>query len=669
QVMADDLNVPADFPTIQSAINAAQNGDEIVLAPGTYVIDQPLDTNVASVATDFVIRSSDPDDPAVVEATVIDARAPSLFAGSIEVLELAGLTALGEGCDRLVEGEITRGFTLRNTVLDGGDSSSAQFALEATGERVVLIGGGIRGRIGEIRAEDLMHVHIDGTEFGSEGDGILLLSDDAEVSNLSIADVDRSEVRPVVVVASGDLSLTNVTLSNSELLFRKVAGDRTGSITLVDCSFSDVVPSASDGSLFRAESVTAIGCSFSYTVPGVSQQIRAALEGDDVLVERCSFTGPENIGIDVPFADLAPIIAGRDSGVPPGGVAQAVVRDSTFLRTGGDFDAVAGDAAAIVYGKAIFERCHFEENSGPSMVAILNRDRTFDFGDSYIRDCTFVNNRGGAILRTGFVPIPQSDAIFVERAFVAGHSGFLYDGAAFRDPPTTVFRNSVYIGAPDGEPTPIGGGSAAIENCTFVIGPDQSEVPFWDFNSFGEGASIRNSIILYDSPELLAGDVRVETSIFDRVPAGATGSSELDPLFVRMPSDGGDGWGDNPDTLDIDESLNDDFGDLRLLPGSPAIDAGTDAAVQPGDVDFDGHPRILDDPGIPGVRVDIGAYEYVGTSCLPDMDQDSELRPADFNAWVLAFNSGSPPADQNRDGELRPNDFNAWIMNYNAGCP
>ncbi|MEO1717559.1 MAG: hypothetical protein AAFR76_10650, partial [Planctomycetota bacterium] len=155
--MADDLNVPADFPTIQSAISAAGNGDGIVLAPGTYLIDQPLDTNAASVATDFVIRSSDPDDPAVVEATIIDARAQSLFAGSIEVLEIAGLTVVGEGGDRLVEGEITRGFTLRKTVIDGGDSPGRQFALEATGDRVVLIGGAMRGGIREIRGEDLMH--------------------------------------------------------------------------------------------------------------------------------------------------------------------------------------------------------------------------------------------------------------------------------------------------------------------------------------------------------------------------------------------------------------------------------------------------------------------------------------------------------------------------------
>ncbi len=52
-----------------------------------------------------------------------------------------------------------------------------------------------------------------------------------------------------------------------------------------------------------------------------------------------------------------------------------------------------------------------------------------------------------------------------------------------------------------------------------------------------------------------------------------------------------------------------------------------------------------------------------------DANADGELTPADFNAWILAFNTNDPIADQNADGLINPSDFNAWILNYNAGCP
>ena len=53
---------------------------------------------------------------------------------------------------------------------------------------------------------------------------------------------------------------------------------------------------------------------------------------------------------------------------------------------------------------------------------------------------------------------------------------------------------------------------------------------------------------------------------------------------------------------------------------------------------------------------------------LADTNGDGTLSPADFNAWIIAFNSSAPECDQNGDGSCTPADFNAWVVNYNAGC-
>ncbi len=58
-------------------------------------------------------------------------------------------------------------------------------------------------------------------------------------------------------------------------------------------------------------------------------------------------------------------------------------------------------------------------------------------------------------------------------------------------------------------------------------------------------------------------------------------------------------------------------GNLRLQPGSPAIDAGNNAAVPTGvTTDLDGNPRFVDIPAVVDTGagdapiVDMGAYEY-----------------------------------------------------------
>jgi parallel beta-helix repeat protein/predicted outer membrane repeat protein len=64
----DDGN--ADFDNIQAAVDAASDGDEIVVMPGTYT--NTADEVVNMRGKPVTLRSSDPSDPNVVAATIID---------------------------------------------------------------------------------------------------------------------------------------------------------------------------------------------------------------------------------------------------------------------------------------------------------------------------------------------------------------------------------------------------------------------------------------------------------------------------------------------------------------------------------------------------------------------------------------------------------------------
>ena len=88
-----------------------------------------------------------------------------------------------------------------------------------------------------------------------------------------------------------------------------------------------------------------------------------------------------------------------------------------------------------------------------------------------------------------------------------------------------------------------------------------------------------------------------------------------------------------------------------LIPDAIWLGAGSECD----DVDGDGVPDgVCTPPDVP---------------CPADTNGDGFLTPADFNAWVAAFNAQAPECDQNGDEMCTPPDFNAWVLNYNAGCP
>lgn len=118
-------------------------------------------------------------------------------------------------------------------------------------------------------------------------------------------------------------------------------------------------------------------------------------------------------------------------------------------------------------------------------------------------------------------------------------------------------------------------------------------------------------------------------------PTGTNGNLTADPQFV--------------------DSSNYYPGDFHLSPGSPAIDAGDNAAPSLPSTDLDGNPRIVDANGT--AVVDMGAYEFqppvgytstaVTSSINPSLPGESVL----FTATVTAASGSSPSGTvQFRDG-------------------
>ena len=67
-----DDDSPSDFSTIQTAIDDANDGDTILVAPGIYTGEGNRNINFRGKA--ITVRSTDPNDPAIIASTIIDCQ-------------------------------------------------------------------------------------------------------------------------------------------------------------------------------------------------------------------------------------------------------------------------------------------------------------------------------------------------------------------------------------------------------------------------------------------------------------------------------------------------------------------------------------------------------------------------------------------------------------------
>lgn len=287
----------------------------------------------------------------------------------------------------------------------------------------------------------------------------------------------------------------------------------------------------------------------------------------------------------------------------------------------------AGGGVFAIFSDVTLRDCTFIENTGTYGGGFLNGDN----GSVRIHRCDFIGNHAvgeptsssaaGAYLYNGNAPTNAyvSESRFIGNVSDGGSAGcFVRNG----DP---VFENCLFSGNVNLSTVGRGAGlrfsfsdDATVTNCTFISNTNGGSAGASGLYVFRTPGTVRNTIawgnaVNGSTANELAqiGTVEFDLDYEHNVVQGFTGSlfglasattSAVDPMLA------------DPLGLDVTAGTPDD--DARLTPGSPAIDAGDNGALDPGTTtDADGLPRFVDDPATPDTGVgpppvvDIGAYE------------------------------------------------------------
>ncbi len=447
----------------------------------------------------------------------------------------------------------------------------------------------------------------------------------------------------------------------------------TGNPTLINCTFSKNSAMIFGGGIYNGNHTAPIltNCTFLQNV--VTVGTGAGMFNDlwsNPALTNCGFI--ENT-------------AAGEGGAMHNQFSNPALINCQFLRNTGTAGAIYNEGS-----EPTLYNCAF---IGNSHRGVSNHDGSCP---TFI-NCTFSANVGGGMLNYDSDPA-LINCIFTGN-FASGNGGAMHN--SYSDP---TLINCTFSGNSADRAGAIynrASSSPALTNCTFSgnvaydagggiynwdSSPTVANSVFWgnvdDADSSSGGPFTDESAQIHTE----SGTPTVNYSLLQGgwSGAGGTGVVSDNPLCVRDPDDGGDGWGDDSATPGIDEGANDDYGDLRLLPGSPCIDAADTTAV-PADLadldddgdtsertpyDLDGIPRVIDDPdtvdtGVSGSPVvDMGAYEYYadcnrnglpdvcdldcdalsGTCDLPGCGESVDVDPADgIPDECVEFTGGCDP--------------------------
>jgi len=364
-------------------------------------------------------------------------------------------------------------------------------------------------------------------------------------------------------------------------------------------------------------------------------------DGERLTLAGCLFAHNEVVSSDTGDGDLIEV----------NGIAEVEVIDCTFELNTVASGAVFRLPRYFFYHElgeswgCSFRGCAFFGNvTKEGAIAGTRRDCTYGIPWS-VEDCRFIDN-----VATAREPYWVGGAIFepchrlkwVRRSLFDGNESLWGFGGAIVGGCDEI-SSCVFVGnRSERGASAIYGLAGRLENCTFSRNTSASE--YWTSVMLFE-SSVSNCVFWGDlrsglDPALLVycRDSSVRDCVIEGGPAGYLGA---DSTFSGI--------------IDADPLFNMDkqFGSLySLLPGSPAIDTGSNDFVPMG-ADLAGNPRVARAIG-PACRIDLGAYEFQGEPCWCPGDKTT----SDTNLGDAYY--GEP------DGEVNGADLSYYVEHWLA---
>lgn len=574
------VNVPADQPTIQLGIAAARNGDEVVLAPGTY-----FEWGIDLLGKAIELRSTNPNDPAIVAATIINAKGvdvalicngaegPDTIVNGLTIAGGAGVNGGGiiidppEGLEssptvsncRFMFNDAVRGGGIHFGASAGGSSLVTNCTFE--GNDASLEGGAIF-ITGVNLTPTITGCTFDGnqtSDLGEEGRGGAIFSSGSapqivDCSFTSNASDDGGGIFSDAPFGVGAPSVSGSAFSGNHANYSGGAiCSEGGDPQITGCTFdANIADAGGGGGICSSDgSPTVTDCTFTSNEANLGGGV--SLIGPSATVTGCSFE-----------SNVADAFGGGGASIN----ATADVTDCSFTGNSADD---GGGGVRVDGGAVVFLRCAFIQNTSSNRGGGA---RVVDDGSSF-QSCRFIGNdanRGGGLACTGGTPRQVTNCVFSGNSTSqSGGGGAIINSDSSQITVTncTIVDNEANLGA----------GGIRTEDATTIVA---------------------NSIVYFNAGNQLGNNPGGSTTVrHSDVEGGHPGANNVDVLPGFQ-----DHWG-------ADNVRGTDDDDLRLRSGNPSlVDTGDDAAVPAGvALDLGGDVRIADGDADGLAVVDMGAYE------------------------------------------------------------